>query len=499
MLLFDYIHSLYSFALDPFTLLLAFVGVTLGIVLGAIPGISSTMAIAIMLPVTFSMSAEVAIFFLIAIFVSSVYGGSVSAILLNIPGTPASIITQADGCPMAKSGKPGQALIYALVASTIGGFIGLGLLVILAPGLASAASNFRSPEFAMVALFGLVMLAYSSPGPTSKAIAVGAVGVLLGMVGFDSITDVERFTLSSPAIQSGIDLIPVIIGLFGLSEVLTNLSSKGSAGSPVKLTGKLFPPIRSFFESWGVMLRGSLIGTFVGAIPAAGSAVAVSIAYSVEKRISKTKEKFGTGCPDGIMSPESANSSSVGGSLIPMMTLGIPGDTITAVLMGALLIHGLQPGPLLFANNPEFVASVYSSLALSLLITFAVGLVLVRWSVKLYLIPAKALMILVAFFCVVGSFAIRNDINDVYIMVVFGVVGYVFNYLKLPVAPLAFGLILGPVLEENLRRSLMLSQGSWNIFFERPISLALLLLSTLAIVSPFISSCRVIYRKKGRV
>ncbi|MFC0160806.1 tripartite tricarboxylate transporter permease [Mameliella alba] len=488
MLLESFFTVLADFATSPAMLGLVGLGAILGLVLGAIPGISSTMALAILMPVTFTMEPGVAILFLISVFMSSVYGGSISAILMKLPGTPASIFTQIDGYPMAQSGRAGHALNYALVASTVGGMVGLALLVVLAPVLADFATNFRSPEFAAVALFGIVMLSFASNGSTLVASVVGFVGVLLGMVGFDALTDAQRMTMNQPMLQSGLNLIPVIIGLFGLGEILQNLVRFGDSPTARPAIGKVMLPLSELTRRWKVMLRGSVIGTFIGAIPAAGSAVAVSIAYAQERRLSKEPEKFGRGHPDGLVAPEAANSASVGGSLIPLIALGVPGDTITAVLMGALMVHGLTPGPLLFANDPTFVSWIYVSVLLALVATLVLGLGMIRAAVLVTRIPPQLMYVFIAVFCVIGAFAIRNDMNDVYVMIAFGVVGFVFSRIGLPVTPLAFGLILGPILEENLRRSLMISQGSWKIFIDRPISATLLAVCVLLVALPLITA-----------
>lgn len=498
MIIDTFFSVLAGFLTDPAMLALLVAGTVLGIVLGAIPGISSTMALAILMPVTFAMETSAAILFLMTIFMASVYGGSISAILMKLPGTPASIVTQIDGYPMARQGKAGQALNYALIASTIGALFGLVLLIVLAPGLAGMAKNFRSPEFAAIALFGIVMLSFASGGSVLLATVVGFIGILMGMVGFDPLTDAQRMTMNNPALQSGLNLIPVMIGLFGLAEILNNFIDPPVASGEKSRIGKISVPFKDLLSRWKVMLRGSLIGTFVGAIPAAGSAVAVSIAYAQERKISKERDKFGTGHPDGIVAPESANSAAVGGSLIPLVSLGIPGDSITAVLMGALMIHGLTPGPLLFANNPEFVSWIYASVLLALLATLIFGLMMIRGAVLITRVPPNLMAVFITLFCVVGAFSIRNDMNDVYVMIAFGVVGVVFMRLGLPVTSLAFGLILGPVLEENLRRSLMLSRGSWSIFLERPIAMALICVSLLLIFTPLAMRILPRRRKQGR-
>ncbi|QUS36735.1 tripartite tricarboxylate transporter permease [Falsirhodobacter algicola] len=483
-----FLETMGQFLTDPAMLGLIAAGTLLGLILGAIPGISSTMALAILMPTTFGMTPAAAILFLIAIFMSSVYGGSISAILLKLPGTPASIFTQVDGFPMTQQGRAGQALNYALIASTIGGMLGLILLVVLTPLLAGFASNFRSPEFAALALFGIVMLSFASNGSTLTATLVGLIGVVLGMVGFDSLTDAQRMTMDVPALQSGFNLIPVIIGLFGLAEILQNLVDRPRGVDTRPSIGRIYVPIRDLISRWKVILRGSLIGTFIGAVPAAGSAVAVSMAYAQERRLSREPEKFGTGHVDGVIAPEAANSASVGGSLVPLMSLGVPGDTVSAVLMGALMVHGLTPGPLLFASDPTFVSWIYGSVLLALVATLIFGLAIIPVSVLVTRVPPELMYVFIAIFCVIGAFAIRNDINDVYVMIAFGVTGFVLSRLRLPVTPLAFGLILGPILEENVRRSLMISRGSWTIFIERPISATLIAVCAALILLPLIGA-----------
>ncbi len=463
---------------------LAVLGVAIGIVLGALPGVSSTMALAILLPVSFGMEPAQAMLFLIAVFVSSVYGGSISAILINIPGTPGAIVTQFDGYPMAQAGRAGHALSLALISSTIGGLIGLALLVTLAPLVAGAAMSFRSPEFAMATVFGLVLLSFAAGGSVFRGILVGAVGVALGMVGFDRLTDIGRFDFNTRALQGGIELVPVTVGIFGLAEVLRNMAA-GPQGIPrIPPIGSLLMPARALARLWAPVARGGVIGTFVGAIPAAGSAIAVAVTYAQEKRLSRRPQGFGKGEPVGIAAPESANSASVGGSFVPMMTLGIPGDPITAVLMGALLIHGLRPGPMLFANNPGFVAGIYVAVFFAIVLTLLIGFAFMRAFTAILRVPRPLLFTIIALLCVVGAYAIRNSIVDVYIMLIFGVVGYVMMVLRLPPAPLVFGLILGPIMEENLRRTLILSGGRWEVFIERPISLTLILMSLAVILAP---------------
>lgn len=470
--------------LDPVMLFAAIFSVAIGIILGMLPGISSTMALAVMLPITFGMAPSLALLFLIGIFVSSVFGGSISAILLGIPGTPGAIMTKLDGYPMAKQGKGGFALTYALVGSTVGGLLGLIILMLIAPVLTQFAMNFRSQEYAMIALLGLVLLAYSSEGSMLKGLLVGAIGLICGMVGFDLVTDVGRFEFGSPVLQGGLDIVAVTVGIFGLAEVLRSLSSIKSGKQEMPQLGRMFPPIREFLSRWSTIIRGSAIGVLVGAVPAAGSTVAVAVSYAQEVRFSKTPEKFGKGAPEGVLSPESANSACIGGSMIPMMTFGIPGDSITAILIGALMLHGLQPGPMFFTEHPDMVGLIYAALFISVILTLLIGLVVNRSSTLLLKVQPAVLLVAIAVLCVVGTYAVRNTVSDIYIMVFFGVLGYAMHLFKLPVAPLVFGLILGPMFEENLRRSLTISRGSWMTFLERPLSLAMFLVAVAVIAVP---------------
>jgi len=491
----DFLAEMTGILATPELLLLAALGAILGIVLGCLPGISSTMSLAILLPVSYAMEPVAAIIFLMGVFSASVYGGSISAILLNIPGTPGAIVTQLDGYPMARSGRAGEALTIALIASTLGGMIGLLLLMFIAPVVAAGAMQFRSPEFAAATVFGITMLAYASPGSTFRGLMAGLVGLVCGMVGFDTVTDVPRFTFDTTLLEGGIDLVPMTVGIFGLAEVMRNIELGAARSAVVAKLGSLSAPLSTLKRLWKPIGRGSVIGAVVGAVPAAGSAIAVAIAYSQEQRLSKSPERFGKGAPEGVAAPEAANNACVGGALVPMMTLGIPGDSMTAILMASLLMHGLRPGPMLFADRPEFVAAVYVALFLALVFTLLFGLLFVRQIVRLLRLPGNILMVLVAILCFVGAFAIRSSVSDVIVMVAFGIIGFTMTRLSIPIAPLAFGLILGPILEENLRRSLIVSDGSFLVFLERPIAAALLALSLVAVLWPLLAP--MVRRKKG--
>jgi putative tricarboxylic transport membrane protein len=431
------------------------------------------------------MSPAHAMMFLLGIFSASVYGGSISAILINIPGTPGAIITQMDGYPMARNGRAGEALTYALIASTFGGVLGWLLLVVCAPLVADAALHFQSPEYAAVTFFGLTMLAYATPGSTFKALVAGVLGLLLATVGFDGITDVARLDFGNNGLLGGISIIPVAVGIFGLAEILRNIESGGRKFEVIRRIERMIPPWKEMRPLWPMAVRGSIIGALIGAIPAAGSAIGVTVAYAQEKRMSKTPERYGTGIPEGVVAPESSNNACVGGALIPMMTLGIPGDSMTAVLIGALLIHGLRPGPALFTDRLDFVATVYVALLLAILLTLFFGLIGVRYIARILHAPKNVLMTAIAILCVVGSYAVRNSVFDVVVMIVFGAIGWLMQRVHMPVAPVVFGLILGPLLEENIRRALIVN-GDWSVFFTRPISATLIAIAIIALMYPAI-------------
>jgi len=479
--------TLFGILLDPAALALAVGATFAGIVLGALPGISSTMALAVLLPFSFAMSPTHAMVFLMGVFYGSVYGGSIPAILINIPGTPGSMVTQLDGYPMAKAGKGGQALVYSIVATTFGGIVGLIVLVALAPLLAKAAYAFQSPEYAVIMVFGLSMLAYSSPGSTFLGIMAGIIGLLVGTVGLDMVTNISRLDFGIPDLEGGLNLIPLTVGLFGLAEVLRLLEQTKTSEQEVGALGKIFPSVKEMLNKAGTALRASGVGVIVGVIPAAGSAVAVAVSYAQEKKLWSGKEAFGVGNPRGVVAAETGNSTCVGSALIPMMTLGVPGDTMTAVLVGALLVHGLRPGPELFDTNPEFVSVVYISLALTIILTLLLALPLMRVFARVMRVPQRILLMTIILMCVAGAYSVQNSLFDVLLMIVAGMAGYLMEKAKIPTAPIMFGLVLGPLLEENVRRTLIV-YGDWSVFYERPIALSLLLFSALIVLGPLIAA-----------
>jgi putative tricarboxylic transport membrane protein len=475
-------------------------GVVLGIVFGVLPGFSSTMALAVLLPLTFWMHPVSSVSFLMAVYVSSVYAGSVPAVLLNIPGTPSAIVTQLDGYPMARRGRAGEALMYGIAGSAFGGLFGWAILVVMAPLVVKVALTFRSPEYTAVAVFALCLLAYAVPGSTSKGIFAGAVGVSLSFVGMDPLTNAERLTFGVYGLRAGIDIIALVVGIFGLTEAMLAVerafAARAGREETVPMLSRLMPPWREMRATLPGAVRGGLIGVVIGAIPAAGSAVAVTVAYAQEKRMGRNRHALGTGVPEGVVVPESANNASVGGALIPMVTLGIPGDPMTAVLIGGLLIHGLRPGPQLWQEQPEFVAALFAALLMAILLTALVGVVAIRMFARMVLIPSQFMLPAIAILCVLGAYAARSSLFDVGTMVAFGIGGYVLVKAGVPLAPIPFGLILGPIFEENLRRSLMTSGGDWAIFVTRPIALALFLIAVAVLAHSAVDQWRSVRRRR---
>jgi putative tricarboxylic transport membrane protein len=495
----DVLGALAHILTTPTSLALSVAGVLVGIVFGALPGISSTMSLAVLMPLTFRLNATDAMMFLMAVFNASVYGGSISAILVNIPGTPGSIATQLDGHPMARQGRAGEALGYATLASGFGGVLGLLVFMTIAPLVASVGLSFQSPEFTGLALLGLASLSAALPGAAYKGILVGILGLLLSTIGLDPLTNVLRFDFGSKDLAAGLSIIPMAVGIFGLAEVLNGLEAGPARMEVVRTISRVMPPWAEVKRTIPAALRGSLVGIVVGIIPAAGSAIGVVFAYLQEKRLSAHPERFGTGIPEGIVAPEASNNAEIGGDLIPTMSLGIPGDGITAVLMGALLVQGLRPGPLMFKEHPDFVAAVYVALGIAIVLTTAFGLLGARLFARVLAIPQPILLCAIAMLCVVGSYAANNSLFDVGAMIGFGVLGYLMQKLGFPAVPLVFGLILGPMLEENVRRTLVVSDGSWLIYVQRPISVTLLGLSVLTAAYPAFLEYRARRRGRGHV
>ena len=477
--------GLSSFA-DPMAILLIVGGCLLGIFFGAIPGLTATMGMAIFLPMTFGMNEVHGITFLVGIYVGACYSGSLPAILVNIPGTPSAIATGFDGYVMAKKGEAGQAIGYATASSALGGLLGVVVLMFAAPILADLALEFSAQEYTGIALLGISIVSYISPGSIIKGFIGGVIGLLLACIGQDVISGYPRFTMGSKDLQAGLQMIPVMVGFFGVSEVLTKLESETHLTPIVAKIKNVIPSPAKLFSMSPMIALSSLIGTFIGAVPAAGGAIASMAAYGIQKRISSKSEEFGTGTPEGIVAAEAANNAAVGGAFVPMLSLGIPGDPQTAILIGALLIHGLSPGPFLFASRPDLISTIYLGNIFSVLTFLVVGLVGAKYFAKLLQVPSYYLLPSILVFCLVGSYALRYTTFDLWVVLVCGLLGYLLQKIDVPAAPIILGFVLGPILEDNFRRSLLMSGGDWTSFITRPISLTLLLINLLIICGPLL-------------
>lgn len=478
-MIFDYIRttvSLWTSGLPVFASLnthfIIFVGSIIGFLFGALPGLSSSMALAIFIPFTFGFDPYQGIAFLITIYVTSVFAGALTAILVNIPGTPSSICTAFDGYPMAQRGEAGRAVGIATISSALGGLIGLIFLMVFSPAIVLLARRFGSWEYVLLAVMGITMISYISKGSIIKGLLGGTFGLFLATIGEDPIISYPRFTFNSADLVGGINFVVILIGLFGMAEVFLQLERDVQLKPIQKVLG-FGKSVADIFSHLGCLLRSSLIGTFIGAIPATGPSIASIVSYSVAKRASKNPEEFGNGSVEGIVAAESSNNACVGGALIPMMTLGIPGDPMTAVLIGALMIHGLAPGPKLFADNPVYVSSVYFSYGIALLWVLINGLLGARWYAKILSVPRYMLLPLIMLLCMVGSYSLANNLFDVVLMVCFGALGYFLQKADISPAPIVLGAVLGPMFETNLRRSMILSQGNILPFATRPVALVL--------------------------
>jgi putative tricarboxylic transport membrane protein len=473
--------------LKPSILLFAFLGSLIGLVVGALPGLTSAMAVSVMIPLTYSLSPEQAFALLLPAYAAGTFGGSIGAILLNIPGTGAAIMTAFDGYPMRLRGEAGRAIGIAATSSLIGGLASALFLVAAAPIAAKWAIQLGSHEYFAIAIFGLAIIAYISPSIV-KGLTAGAFGLLLATVGNDPAGAFPRFTFDEPALVGGLTFVPVMIGLFGLAEVFWALENKITAQQPVRQ--EISGTMKSAWEvlkNYPVLIRSTVIGLFVGIMPASGPTIGSVVSYGAEKRIGKNRDKMGDGAPEGIIAAEAANNSGTGGALVPMMALGIPGDAVTAILIGALLIHGLQPGPALFLDQPELVSSMFLLFILGNILFVAIGLIGLKWLLRILETPTKYLIPIILAFCVVGAFAASNSVFDIAVLIIFGVVGYVMRKMRMPVAPMVLGFILGPLIEDNLRRALILDDGSPFGFFTRPFSATLLVIIIIMLISPALS------------
>lgn len=470
----------------PITFLHVVWATLLGIFVGSLPGLTATMGVALLTTLTYTLERDTAILVLICMYVGAIYGGSRSAILLNIPGTPASAATALDGYPLARQGKAGYAMGLATAGSAMGTLVGIALLVLLAPPLAEAALRFGSFEFFWLAVFGIVISGMLTAGSTPlKGYIAGILGLMVAMIGSDGIHAHVRFNLGIDDLNGGIGLIPAMVGAFGFAEVLTVMWRKKA--DLVRNSGdndRVLPRLRDLWRYKFTIGRSGIIGTLIGIIPGVGEDIGAWASYAAARRTSKERAQFGKGSTEGLTAAETGNSAVVPGSLIPAITLAVPGSAPAAVLIAALFIHGVRPGPMIMIEQPGFIYSVAVMLTFATIAIAIFGLSLTRVFVQILRVPRELLMPLVFTLCVIGPYALTQRLFDVWVMVAFGLIGFALRQMKYPMAPLVLGIILGDLLDKNLRRGLTLSDGDLSPFFTRPISAVF---ATLVVVTILLS------------
>ena len=476
----------FGVALTPFNLMMAFAGVMVGMLIGALPGIGPPSGVALLLPLTFGMDPTSGIIMLAALYAGTMYGGTITSVLINTPGESASVVTCLDGYQMALQGRAGPALGIAAFGSFIAGTIGVVLLMLVSPLLARWSLSFGPPETFALMLVGLTTVTLLAGDDPLKGYISMVFGLMLAMVGYDIISGDARFGFRIPEMMDGIDFLPVAIGLFGLGEVLADAEQ---VGKPPLAKGRyglrdVLPSGADWVRSRWAIVRGTVLGFLVGVLPGAGPTVASFLSYTVEKRVSKHPEQFGKGAIEGVAAPESANNAAATAAMVPMLTLGIPGSATTAIMLGGLMMWGLRPGPMLFEKNPQFVWGLIASQYIANVMLLILSTAFIPLFVRALRVPYGILMPLIVIFCVTGAYSLKNNVWDVGQMLVFGVLGYFMKKLGYSPAALVLALVLGPLAERALRQSLIISDAGIGIFFTRPISAVLMALAFVAVAAP---------------
>ncbi|HUL36778.1 MAG TPA: tripartite tricarboxylate transporter permease [Thermodesulfobacteriota bacterium] len=467
-------HILYGLgvAVQPLNLLFCFIGVLIGTLVGVLPGLGPVAAISLLLPATFRASPVASIIMLSGIYYGAMYGGSTTSILVNIPGEAASVVTCFDGYQMARKGRAGPALGIAAFGSFIAGTFGVVGLAFMAPPLAAMALKFGPPEYFSLMVLGLTVLTFLAGGSMLKSLMMACFGVVVGNVGLDLITARPRFTFGWDILLDGVGLIPVVMGLFGISEVLLNVEERLSEREIFKTKFKgLLPNLQDWKESIWPIIRGSVLGFFLGILPGGGAVISSFVSYGVEKKLSKHPEEFGKGAIAGVAGPESANNSATAGAFIPLLTLGLPSNAVMAILLGALMIYNMPPGPKLITSHPDLFWGVISSMYIGNIMLLVLNLPLIGVWVKILKVPYPVLFPLILLFCLIGAYSLNNNPAEIGLMLIFGILGYLMKKFKYDGAPLVLAMVLGPLMDNSLRQSLLMSGGSGTIFFTRPICL----------------------------
>lgn len=475
---------------EPFSLACLVFGVWVGIMFGAMPGLSVNMGLALLLPLAFAFKGIAGILMLLGIYCGAIYGGSISAILLKTPGTPASVATTLDGYPLAtKLHQPGRALGISTMASTFGGIFSTVCLVIMAPLLAKVALQFSKPEYFALAVFGLSIITSVSSGNVIKGVMGGLVGLFLATIGIDAMSGVIRFTFGTNYLLGGVSFIPILIGVFALAQVLQSIEDNWKyIHQTTKMSiDRTLPRLSDIRRVFVTLLRSSAIGTFIGCIPGTGGDIASFVAYDQAKRWSRHKDNFGQGEPEGVAAPEAGNNAVSGGAFIPVLTLGIPGDGATAIMMGALMVQGIQPGPMLFLEKAPYVYAIFLGLFFANVAMCLMGYSLIRLFAKVTQVPTVILLPLILVMTFVGTYSYNNSMSDVFVMVGSGILGYFLNKLEFSMSSLIIGIILGAMAEQNFVGSLIMSDGSLSIFWTRPLCLFFLVAAVVMLLAPLFS------------
>jgi len=460
------------------------IGVLLGTLVGVLPGLGPAATIALLLPVTFTMSPETALIMIAGIYYGAQYGGSTTSILVNIPGEASSVVTCLDGYQMARRGRAGPALGISAFGSFIGGTLSVVGLMLLGPVLARFALKFGPPEYFALMLLGIVILTFLSKGSMVKSFISAVIGLFVGTIGIDTLYGAQRFTYGSLTLMDGVGLVPVAMGLFGISEVLINIEQREVRDIFKSKIKGLLPTRQDWRESTGPVLRGSIVGFFLGILPGGGAIMASFTSYAMEKRISRHPESFGKGAIAGVAGPETANNAATGGAMIPLLSLGIPSNVIMALLIGAMMIHGIKPSCFLINEHPRIFWGVITSMYVGNILLLVLNLPLIGLWVRLLKVPYGILFPLILLFCLIGVYTVSNNSYEVLIMLIFGAVGYVMRKAGFEPAPLLFAMVIGPIMETALRQSLLHSRGQFNIFFNRPISAVLIVAAILLLLAP---------------
>lgn len=472
----------FSVAFQPEVLMYAFAGCIIGTLVGMMPGLGPLAGISLLLPATFGLNPIIAVVLLAGVYYGAMYGGSTTSILMRIPGEAASVMTCVDGYAMTQQGRAGPALAIAAIGSFVAGTLGVVGLMLLAPTLADFALRFGPPEYTALLLMGLFVLAYMSGGSMLKTLAMAVFGLLLGMIGIDAMSGYTRFNFDIIELGDGVGIVPVAVGLFGISEILLTAGQPDPPKVQQPTLRELVPSREDLLLSVGPILRGSLLGFMIGIIPGAAHIISSFVSYGIERRISSHPERFGNGAIEGVAGPESANNAAATGAFVPMLALGIPTSPVTAVMIAAIMVHGILPGPMLIQQQPDLFWGFVASMYVGNVVLLVLNLPMVGLFVNLLRIPYAYLYPCILAFCILGCYSVSNSMIDVWIMLAMGGIGYVLRKLAFDLAPVALGLVLGPMLELSLRQSLALSGGTYGIFLERPIAVVMMALGLLLLL-----------------